>query len=158
MDSTLTTIFMVFGVIGIICTCMYCCTCLFGLWMPFPRVIIVRRNEEVLERLIDDEIYDRQHNDNHTRVAVLRTIPKTMLNEDAKNSDCPICLVDLDSALLSNEEDFNHSNDDSFISNQRRKQQDVVSLNCGHLFHQECVTRWIHTSQNALCPMCNHPI
>lgn len=34
--------------------------------------------------------------------------------------------------------------------------QDVVSLECGHRMHRQCLVQWLNTTMNPTCPMCRH--
>ena len=46
--------------------------------------------------------------------------------------DCSICLDSLDN------------------------EEEVYTLNCEHKYHNDCITRWLHTNPN--CPLCREPV
>ena len=55
----------------------------------------------------------------------------TLVNNVSEDNECPICL-------------------ENFILNE------VVSkLNCGHIYHIECIKNWLNTKKN--CPTCRTP-
>jgi len=65
--------------------------------------------------------------------------------DTGRNLDCPICMDKL--VNLSNPSDGSES--------EGSKCQENVVTCCGHIFHKECIHRWLSTNGNDRCPTCS---
>ena len=83
-------------------------------------------NNEVFEKIMNEK-----NNDNSNVKFLIEKIPqiKYSVEKNGINNQCYICF-------------------DLFQENEYLKQ-----LNCGHIFHKECLSQWILNQKN--CPICN---
>ncbi len=94
--------------------------------------ILILRNRTTNDRtIISSRLVSRMNdiNDRNKIISSLKTI--SVSDPICSNVECSICL-----SLL------NESKDD-----------DVVSIKCGHLFHKKCILQWTCTGK-VICPLC----
>ena len=67
-------------------------------------------------------------------------------NEDNHNKECVICKRSLF------EPSYEIISDNKNILNDT----EIVIGKCGHIFHGDCITKWIKNSEIHTCPICNY--
>ena len=90
------------------------------------RCVIYRSNYEYGINRQIEAINNEIYNYNYNTVKILN---------DIDNEDCSICLEKL----------YDEENN-----------KEIISLECNHLFHKECVDPWINKNKN--CPLCKRNI
>ncbi len=98
-------------------------------------ILILRNRNTNDSTIISSRLVSRINdiNDRNKIISSLKTVPAS--DPCCSNVECSICLSQL-----------NESKDD-----------DVVSIKCGHLFHKKCILQWTCTGK-VICPLCRADI
>lgn len=93
--------------------------------LPFERVRVGARNFKIIGKVLGNSLDDFswfRYKTNPIQLTQVQFITPT----ESPTDSCSICLEAM--------------------------KDGYISLSCGHIFHQECVTRWL--SRHNICPLC----
>lgn len=76
------------------------------------------------------ELDEKEEKEDHEDVLPFVTVTKISSSE----KECPICFDEYGEEHLKNKQ--------------------IVITECGHLFHKECISNWLHEKKN--CPVCRY--
>ena len=132
----------------IICSCfsLIFYACIIEFCEPCPNIpLFTRRQNRVInnnEDLVNDEnsINQKKYEESQDKIIKETPIDDIVLldNIDTPRLICPICLEDI-----------------KLVAKTREK---VVQLNCSHIYHQKCISKWCFggNTKVANCPVCRN--
>eukprot|EP00703_Trepomonas_sp_PC1_P005197 JAP91409.1 Ring finger domain-containing protein [Trepomonas sp. PC1] len=79
-------------------------------------------------------------------------------NSSSQNA-CVICQASISDVLMQEQQKLQHQSNLPLTTQlqYRPNQLELITLPCSHVFHRQCLVKWIHFD-NTTCPLCRKPI